>query len=389
MVKMMKERVENDGFLGALHALLLMDDTVIFATSRDMCRKKLEVLLDFCSEYGMIVNEKKTKFFVINGSEIDKYPLNVQNLTVGYCLKYLYLGAWFTDMGDMKSVLKLHEMGAAPSVHKFSVFCYVNSTMPFSYKLKVFKAALTSSLLYSSESWISLNVKCIEALYNRMVRILLGVRCNTPIQLCLVEIGLNALKYEINKKRKTFLESKFSNVDLEEPFHIVLDICRRNNTPGYRFLSRSMQENNGDHSLEKIQESLRGKPNTATKFMIYRTELNPGLGAHEVYGGKVYIPDYLRQSFTRIRVMSHDLKVETGRWSRLPRDERVCRCNNETIQDEKHVLLDCPLLTHIRRGYNDLDYSSIGNFSSDQNYPLDLCKYVFEITRFLKSLSNN
>ena len=29
MVKMMKERVENDGFLGSLHALLLMDDTAI------------------------------------------------------------------------------------------------------------------------------------------------------------------------------------------------------------------------------------------------------------------------------------------------------------------------------------------------------------------------
>ena len=203
------------------------------------------------------------------------------------------------------------------------------------------------------------------------------------------EIGLKAVNYEIDKKRKNFLDSKFSNVDLEEPFYIIFDICRRNNTPGYRFLSRYMRENNVGHSLEKIQESIRAKPNSATKFMTYRTELNPGLGVHDVYGDKVYIPDYLRQSFTRVRLMSHDLKVETGRWSRLPREERVCSCNNVTIQDEKHVLLDCPLLIHIRRGYHNLDYSSIDTLLNDIRNSLDLCKYVFEVMKFLKSLPNN
>ena len=39
MIKMMKERVEIDEFLGALHALLLMDDTVIIATSRDVSKE--------------------------------------------------------------------------------------------------------------------------------------------------------------------------------------------------------------------------------------------------------------------------------------------------------------------------------------------------------------
>ena len=39
MVKMIKESVRNDGFLGSLHVLLLMDDTVIMATSREKCLK--------------------------------------------------------------------------------------------------------------------------------------------------------------------------------------------------------------------------------------------------------------------------------------------------------------------------------------------------------------
>ena len=58
MIKMIKNAVEEDGFLGGLHALLLMDDTVIIATSREMCEAKLRVVLQYCQEFGMSVNVK-------------------------------------------------------------------------------------------------------------------------------------------------------------------------------------------------------------------------------------------------------------------------------------------------------------------------------------------
>ena len=61
--------------LGLLHVLLLMDDAVIMATSREMCLKKLEVVYEFCCESGMKINEKKTKFFVVNGEECDRQCL--------------------------------------------------------------------------------------------------------------------------------------------------------------------------------------------------------------------------------------------------------------------------------------------------------------------------
>ena len=58
MVRMVKESVLNDGFLETLHILMLMDDTVIMATSREKCLKKLEAVLKFCGEYGIEINEK-------------------------------------------------------------------------------------------------------------------------------------------------------------------------------------------------------------------------------------------------------------------------------------------------------------------------------------------
>ena len=81
MVRMIRERIEEDGFLGTLHALLLMDDTVVVATGREMCLRKLKALIEYCRHYGMEINNKKTKFFVVNNDELDKAPLVVDQLT--------------------------------------------------------------------------------------------------------------------------------------------------------------------------------------------------------------------------------------------------------------------------------------------------------------------
>ena len=130
MVRMLKQTIATDGFLGTLHALLLMDDTVIVATSRDMCIKKFKVVLEYCREYGMVINQTKTKFFVINKAGIDKIPINVENNMINYCEKYLYLGAWFTDSGRIKDVMSLHEGNGQSTVNKFAIFCNSNTDMP-------------------------------------------------------------------------------------------------------------------------------------------------------------------------------------------------------------------------------------------------------------------
>ena len=56
-----------DGVLGWLH-LGLMDDTVLIATSHEDLRKKLDILARWCDQSGMVINEDKTKYMVINDS---------------------------------------------------------------------------------------------------------------------------------------------------------------------------------------------------------------------------------------------------------------------------------------------------------------------------------
>ena len=84
MVKMLKNEITVDSFLGNLHVLLLMDDAVILSSSREMCEKKLNIVLEYCNQYGMVINEKKTTFFVINGQERDRQDLRAGGVSVRY-----------------------------------------------------------------------------------------------------------------------------------------------------------------------------------------------------------------------------------------------------------------------------------------------------------------
>ena len=60
-----------------------------------------------------------------------------------------------------------------------------------------------------------------------------------------------------------------------------------------------------------------------------------------------------RKSLSRFRLSSHRLEVEIGRWAKpneIPYQNRNCKeCN--VLEDEFHILLECPLYTDLRKRY--------------------------------------
>ena len=54
------------------------------------------------------------------------------------------------------------------------------------------------------------------------------------------------------------------------------------------------------------------------------------------------IPKNIRKYTTRLRRSSHNFPVETLRYKKLPRSERLCKiCNKQQIGDEEHYLINC------------------------------------------------
>ena len=82
--------------------------------------------------------------------------------------------------------------------------------------------------------------------------------------------------------------------------------------------------------------------------------MNPSLSVHNVYTNmdlSVRIPEHQRLAFSRLRVISHNLRIETGRWARicLTRENQLCPCC--LMQTEKHIIANCNLLSNIRVCY--------------------------------------
>ncbi|KAK2168385.1 hypothetical protein LSH36_17g07031 [Paralvinella palmiformis] len=52
-----------------------------------------------------------------------------------------------------------------------------------------------------------------------------------------------------------------------------------------------------------------------------------------------------------MRLSSHHLRIEMGRWSRIPREKRTFHCRTDT-QTEEHVLLRCNISGPLRHQMN-------------------------------------
>ena len=65
--------------------------------------------------------------------------------------------------------------------------------------------------------------------------------------------------------------------------------------------------------------------------------------------------DYYRFILTRWRLFNHDLKIESGRYTRpiTPRDQRTCdTCG--VLEDEYHVVFVCPVYNEQRIGHDSI-----------------------------------
>ena len=68
-------------------------------------------------------------------------------------------------------------------------------------------------------------------------------------------------------------------------------------------------------------------------------ELNPDL----VPSPFVYGLHPICCEIIKFRLGSHYLPIDTGRWNRTPKQERICT-NCEVLGDEKHMIYNCALI---------------------------------------------
>ena len=83
--------------------------------------------------------------------------------------------------------------------------------------------------------------------------------------------------------------------------------------------------------VDVIGEDLRARKSkielsTRTKLVTY-CQINPSLSNHPIYSlTELVAEDNMHTVFTRFRLSSHRLKIETDRWCGIAPDLRLCQC---------------------------------------------------------------
>jgi hypothetical protein len=99
----------------------------------------------------------------------------------------------------------------------------------------------------------------------------------------------------------------------------------------------------------------------------------------------------------RFRLSCHHLAVETGRWSGIDIDQRVCTlCQSGAVQDEHHILFVCPALLATRNKYPALftgrftHVRQLFDSSHLHDWKLvvrDLCRFLLDVGGIYQPLS--
>lgn len=341
----------EDGYLKWLHSFMLMDDTVILATSKEKLEQKLNILNTFCQSHGFQINQSKTKFMVIGGSGRDREPIISGRVTIANCDEYHYLGVPFTQDGRMTTSLKTNAKERQKQLLKLAQFLHTNRDYPLKIKRTVLEAAFDASLLYGCESWMDVNTTCMNTIYMKAIKLVLGVRESTPNAICLLEMGVPSLYARIQERQYDFFKKVLRNRNNEEedPLMFAINLNRERTTKLYQLISRLQNSNTSFIAADIEQRKQDMRNSTKSKDQAYYS-MNPDLSVHTFYNCENSIPEYQRIAFTRIRCVSHNLAIERGRWARVPREERLCLCGS--VQTEEHVLIHCNLVNNLRTTFS-------------------------------------
>ncbi len=109
----------TDGYLQTLHTLLVMDDTLLRATSREAMQRKFELLVYSAHSLDMELHPVKSKFIVINADDFE--PFQHGDISVAHIDQYMYVGTPVSN-APIKQQIEAHIEDKHKHVSKFSSF---------------------------------------------------------------------------------------------------------------------------------------------------------------------------------------------------------------------------------------------------------------------------
>ena len=323
-----------------ISCLMQMDDTLVFAASRRSFIDKLMIGKSCSDILDQSMHPVKSKFFTVNSEE--NQPIMLDNVMISYQAIYVYLGTLLFN-ASISTQAQEHIKSKNGSKLKFYSFLNKNRNAPFCVKEKVWSSALTSSIYYSCETWLGCDKRILGAPYLQTLKSLIGVRQTTCTDLVYTEAGVQSATSYVLSRQASFIKRLYTRPEFENTYigWAVKEAIKVKSPMGKAIMKIMYDQLPVDTHTANIALA------DTTRRKTYYQTMNPTLSRHIIYSSPS-VPEYARISVSRLRLSSHHLRIETGRWARIERNRRVCRCHDISPQDEEHVLFKCPITAPVR-----------------------------------------
>lgn len=357
-----------------LFVLLYADDLILFAKSAEGLQNSLNILDSYCDRWKLVVNTQKTKIMIFRNA--GRLPQNLmffyQGSPIEIVSKFKYLGVVFSSGGAFNENDKTTSGQALKAIFQMNKYLYKFTYISPKIQFDLFDKLVLPILNYSTEvTGFNKGSHC-ERVHLNYCKRLLGVKICTQNNFVYGKTGrlpLNAL-WQVNIVRYWLkLCSMFDTKYPKIVYNFLVDqINDRPNTRNWAsnvkdLLSRlgfyevwlSQGVGNSKVFLNLFKQRVKDtyiqtwneQLQNSSRSLFYKEIAN---FEYKAYLDIIKIPKF-RKALTRLRLSSHRLEIETGRWSkphRTPINERKCPFCNK-LEDEFHFVIECPVYADLRK----------------------------------------
>ena len=337
--------------------LLYADDIVLLSDSEEKLQALLNHLNTWCNKWQLVINSDKSKIvhFRKRVREQSSFEFKVGSQQLHIVNEYKYLGVKLNEFLDVDKMCESLAVGGGRALGSINSKFRTIKNMGIVTYSKLFDNCVMPVLHYCAGVWGLQKCDSLQHVQNRAMRFYLGVHKFAPTLGMLGDLGwyplelyrkidvirywnrlVNMPNHRLTKKMFMFemencnnnwcsdVRKILYNNEFAETFDNV-QICN------IKELSDTLKRNFADDWLLKMQGKL--KLRTYKEFKL-------------TFGTENYIKMNLARSersyISQIRLGILPIRIETGRFTRLEEEQRICEmCNTGEIENENHFLHHC------------------------------------------------
>ena len=295
--------------------------------------------------------------------------------------KFTYLGVVFTTGGSFAETQNMLAGQARKTLYISEKYVYSYTTLTTSHMIDLFDKLILPILNYCCEVSGFIPANTVERVHLQFCKKLLGVKKSTQNDFVYGEFG------RILFARRCYFIIKYwfkiltceDGKNIKYIYKMMLsDLIERPNKINWAYLVKGLLSrmgfskewlNQGVENIElflKVFKQIKRTCNTLYFLQNWNERLRNSSRAsfyvtiaefnRKIYFNSIKVLKF-RTVLARLRVSSHRLEIEVGRWARLhiPVGERKCSICNQ-LEDEYHFVLECQLYKNLRRKYIDRFY---------------------------------